>query len=50
MAGGFFGTWVVCSLLCITTLDTRGSTRDTCPGSKKGCGTHNTHNCLVMIR
>jgi hypothetical protein len=47
---GFFGTDFICSLLCITTLDTRGSTRDTCPGSKKGCGTHNTHNCLVMIR
>ncbi len=50
MAGGFFGTDFICSLLCFTTIDTRGSTRDTCPGSKKGCGTHNTHNCLVLIR
>jgi len=47
---GFFGTWVLCSLACIFTIDTRGSTRDTCPGSKKGCGTHNTHNCFVMFR
>jgi hypothetical protein len=49
-SAGFFGTAFICSWLCITTIDTRGSTRDTCPGSKKGCGTHNTHNCLVMIR
>ena len=47
---GFFGTQFICSWLCTivwTTvpLDTKGSTRDTCPGSKQGCGTHNTHNC-----
>src|SRR5215831_11802035 len=47
---GFFGTQFICSWLCtivFTTvpLDTKGSTRDTCPGSGQGCGTHNTHNC-----
>ena len=47
---GFFGTQFICSWLCTikwTTIniDTEGSTRDTCPGSGHGCGTHNTHNC-----
>lgn len=41
---GFFGTQFLCSLACFhiplltLVLDTEGSTRDTCPGSKGGCG------------
>jgi hypothetical protein len=50
LEGGFFGTDFICSLVCITTIDTPGSGRDTCPGSRQGCGTHNTHNCFVLIR
>ena len=47
---GFFGTDFICSWLCITTIDTEGSTRNTCPGSRQGCGTHNTHNCFELVR
>ena len=47
---GFWGTQLVCSWFCTIDItngpwDTKGSGRDTCPGSKGGCGTHNTHNC-----
>ena|SRR6266702_3046649 len=47
----FYGTQLVCTLACPLTLDTPGSTRcadATCPGSKQGCGTHNTHNCNMQ--
>jgi hypothetical protein len=46
----FAGTNFICSWVCITTIDTRGSTRNTCPESKKGCGTNATHNCVMEVR
>ena len=41
---GFLGTDFICSWLCTVVwttvpVDTNGSTRDTCPGSKGHCGT-----------
>jgi len=35
----FFGTQLICTFACPITLDTPGSGRDTCPGSRRGCGT-----------